>query len=452
MINLRNVPSFSNSSITVLTGGTVRFIGTHISGEGIWLSVEGYNLTTWDYTKIGWIHLSAFGGVEPCSSGTTQNLPIMDNLGNIIVSPTSIPPTPAITQVPPSQNPVCDDAITGTPVNLRASSSSLSSSLLYIEQYTPVAIYFKASGEAQFGDPYWFYVRVAYGVPATTYYGWIHAQLVDERACTNIPEATALPTNTPLPSATPTASSTPPPDLSEAFPLPLIGPSANNPARLSDCDMPAIYKIPSRDINPRGIAGGNHPVQTSARSIVMVVDRDGGGNPGVFVSVRIEIMDIPIEIRQRLATLNTLPGDDRFQNIPLTANRGALHIGYSHLAPDSIPTALQPLDVVTPTLSSYLLSQTSLGLSGESGNAFGAHLDVAVFYVPESSGLPLYAITFESYENPFYINHRYYYDAFWTIYSQARNRQDLYGQPVVINPLVLWPSLQEGTTCSFGGR
>ncbi len=478
-VNLRSSPIFPqdtepNNILQFLSGGSARLMGRFIESSDVWLRVDGYADGSQLNTSVqGWIHLSAFGGIEPCASGSINDLPELDSQGNVTSIPTptlqptdlSTPistatatPTPIIVTPPP--NPACTEAVTGQPVKLRSAPTTLSIAILNVDTYTPITIYWNSQGETINDSPVWLYTLINYGAPAQQYLGWIHSTLVDFRTCPSIPEATLTPTvtytpsntptasNTPLPTATSTPTNTPPPDYSSQFLLPMIG-TASNPPRLSNCLIPGYYDIPSRDINPRGITGGSFAVQTPARATIQIVDRIGRiPAPGIFLSIRVDLQDVPQVIRQRMATLNTT-----FGNIPLTAE-GSLQIAYSHLTINSIPTDIEPVDIRSQIL---VLEQdvkpagTIIGFSGDTGNTNGAHLDIAVYYIPDYPDVGN-AFEFERWADPTFIDYRHNAEAFWSIYQvapQGRPTVDI-GTPIVVDPLVLWPILQEGTSCAFG--
>jgi hypothetical protein len=449
-VNLRTQPNFNESAPRQLTDGTVRFVGRYVLGDDIWLRVNGYyaaGSSTLDTTAVGWIHLSAFGGVEPFGSGSILSLPLLDQSGAPVPTPTPNPNmTPTASATPPvSASPVCEDALSNQPVRLRSGPTTSDSEILYVESYTPVDIYWSTDNGSEYNSSrVWYYISLNYGVPAERYFGWMHSTVIDARTCPPII------TITPSPTLTPTPSNTPPPDLSSVFPLPMIAPDSAHPVRLSDC-LNLTYGIPSVDINPVGLSG-NFAVQTPARSAVVIVDRDGGGNPGVFVSIRVDMQDVPQIIRDRLATMNEVPGIEGFGNI--TESTGSLHIAYSHLEEGSIPSNIEPSVTSNGIPSeSYISTNTYLGESGDTGAAYGSHLDVAVYHV-QDIGAFANALMFESFENPFFRNplHRYNSDAFWTIWDATTRGPSLYfGELTLVNPLVLWPSLQEGTLCGFYG-
>lgn len=53
----------------------------------------------------------------------------------------------------------------------------------------------------------------------------------------------------------------------------------------------------------------------------------------------------------------------------------------------------------------------------------------------------------------YFTNLEFDVDGYIVMYEIAANREaPPFGEPVVINPLVLWPSLQERTNCPFDGR
>jgi hypothetical protein len=109
--------------------------------------------------------------------------------------------------------------------------------------------------------------------------------------------------------------------------------------------------------------------------------------------------------------------------------------------------------------SEILPEGTILGYSGDTGNTFdGAHLDISVFFVPDRLAIAD-AIYMESFGNPYWIGHRENNEAFFNVYDYALNRaldapetrQDEFGHPIIVNPLVLWPSMQQDSGCSFNG-
>jgi hypothetical protein len=349
-VNLRTQPNFNESAPRQLTDGTVRFVGRYVSGDDIWLRVSGYYVAgsgTLDTTAVGWIHLSAFGGVEPCGSGSILSLPLLDQTGNPVPTPTPNPNmTPTASATPPvSASPICLDALTNVPVRLRSAPTFDNNEVLYVESYTPVDIYWLTnSGGIYNGSTTWYYISLDYGVPSQRYFGWMHSTVIDARTCPPII------TITPSPTLTPTPSNTPPPDLSSVFPLPMIAPDAAHPVRqvpLTGC-LNFGYGIPSIDVNPIGLTEPGFPVQLPARATILAVDNNGVTPPGIFdpgltVYFRIDIRDIPPEIRLRLATLNAIDGYPEFQNISAATQQGSIHIQYAHLRLGTIPST-----VVTP--------------------------------------------------------------------------------------------------------
>jgi hypothetical protein len=191
-------------------------------------------------------------------------------------------------------------------------------------------------------------------------------------------------------------------------------------------------------------------VVTPSNATVLVLDRDGGGNLGLFVAIRVDMVDIPPVIRQRLATINAISNSIwTLENI--TQDTGALLIGYGHLSWISpaldvanLRDGIQPHELLPPG--------TLLGYSGDTGTAFGPHLDISVYYVSETGNSRFAnAIMFESYD-PVYTGLRYNWNAFYTIFDATqRYPADYFGAPIIVNPLVLWPSLQRDTTCTFEG-
>jgi len=289
---------------------------------------------------------------------------------------------------------------------MRVAPSTTADLVLRIEAYVPVAIYWSSVGEIYNGSTTWYYSRVSYGVPSQTYYGWIHSTLIDATQCQAIPDATLTPTttptasntstpsNTPTPSNTLTATNTPPPDLSSVFPLPMLSQDAlgspltgNPPIRLSVdeslfCGFGGLT-ILSRDINPRNVGGdvyptSYHPVVLPAPAMIMVVDQDiepeteYNKHLGNFVAIRILMEDIPLEIQDRLQTINIGP-DQSFKNINV-AQGGSILIGFAHR--DSIAAEVVP--------GAALPTGTIIGISGKTGGDYIPHLDVSAFYVPDN--------------------------------------------------------------------
>lgn len=454
-LNIRPISTFNSTAVNV-HGGILKITGVYSTSAGRWLRVDPYiNAGNPGDGIQGWVWEDVF--LNPCADGSSVNaLPIMDDLGNIVALPTPVPTTtpPAPPSTPQYPNPSCQGVHTANPSRLRTEPYTDSVELQFIEGYQAVNIHSRFDfGSNILGSTVWYQVGFVRGTGEQVY-GWMHQSVLDQnelnQLCQFVP-SDSLATRTPSPTLTPTPSSTPPPDLSGIFPLPMIG-LGGEPARLTNlgCQLEYSYSIPSRDVNPRGRNDAGHLLLTSATSTIMVVDRDAGGNPGVFVSFRIAIADLPLAIRQRLATLNAIPDNTQFSNIPVDAT-GSLHIAYSHLSTGSIPVTLEPAKLNDGIQTTEVIpSTTTVGLSGDTGHTFGPHLDVAVFYIPDSGRYPLDAIHFESYGDQTYFNDfRHKWDAFWTMYDEAIRKPDLYGTPIVVNPLVLWPSLQEGTGCSF---
>src|SRR5690606_1005651 len=128
--------------------------------------------------------------------------------------------------------------------------------------------------------------------------------------------------------------------------------------------------------------------------------------------------------------------DQSFKNINV-AQGGSILIGFAHL--DSIAAEVVP--------GAALPTGTIIGISGKTGGDYIPHLDVSAFYVPDNprairmDSLPPIPDYLAPDGRPF----EYSYNAYFTMYDLTRDRpEDAFGEPSVINPLVLWPSLQEG--------
>jgi hypothetical protein len=461
-LNIRPNPSWEANPPNVM-GGRLRITGTYTSGEGRWLRVNPYQNPGQPFDGIqGWVWEDVFR--DPCDHTIPDNkdlpeLPIMDESGNIVSTPPTIPsPTPTLPPPTPEYQAACS-VHTNNPTNLRYAWYESSPIVKVLELYAPVSVHSWTDGGSVFnGSTVWYHVTFT-SVTGESFIGWIHSAFLDANdlaqvECNDI-QFVFRPSPTPPPTLTPTPSSTPPPDLSNIFPLPMIGPDPSHPPRLSDC-LALEYTIPSVDIEPQGLSGGSYPLQTPARSTIMVVDRLDRGPTGVIVSIRVDMADVPQPIKDRLETMNVIPGDSRFENID-TSQGGSLHIGYSHIAEGTIPSDIEPVNITDGITEEEIRPiETWIGNSGDTGGVDHPHLDVAVFYVPDYPNRAN-SLVFESYGNgaepgDYFYDFRHYWEAFSTMYDQAFDSpHNTFGKPIVVNPLVLWPSLQQDTTCSFEG-
>ncbi|MBI5670929.1 MAG: hypothetical protein HZC41_23295 [Chloroflexi bacterium] len=217
----------------------------------------------------------------------------MDEEGNVIAAPL---PTPLPTLAPPIPTPdfptpACTGIHTFIPTYLRYAWYEAAPEIFFIDSFGAVDIYSQTDSGSEFnGSTVWYHVRFT-KASGEQIFGWVAKMKLDQNElnlhCQNVP-IVILPTLTPVPSLTPSPTPTPPPDLSLIFPLPMVGLNGE-PARLTDLGggLEYSYKIPSRDMNPRFRNDAGHPLYSSLQSTIMVTDRDGGANPGVFVSIRI---------------------------------------------------------------------------------------------------------------------------------------------------------------------
>jgi hypothetical protein len=247
-------------------------------------------------------------------------------------------------------------------------------------------------------------------------------------------------TATPIPNPSPTM--TPPPDFSYEFPLPMSTANALGsplpPIRLSRCGLHNMQDtVMGLDMNPMGTTISGVPLIVPADATVVVVDRLGndGSNGGLgnFVAIRIDISKIPPSIRQRLYQYNISPlNDPTFGSIQLDTT-GGIYIGYGHLS--NIETGIE--------IGSKITKGTIIGYSGATGNAFGAHLHVTSFFAFES--FPWDVHTYGEPSRAEQDDYNWYF----TIYDAAKRHSTIYGNAILINPLVLWPSAQQATNCPF---
>lgn len=314
-----------------------------------------------------------------------------------------------------------------------------------------------------------------------SYSGWLSAQITSGNLCdasqtaanisdqklpvlnvfVNPPAPIGTATAIPVPSPTPTS----PPDHSDVFSMPMVN---ANPIQLSRCGLhrdanPSIGimrgdLVLGLDMNPKDIAGQSHNLIVPNFSVVgpdpnvaeiVAIDTmiENGQEIGNFVGVRIETQYLPIEILNRLAgttvsstQYNNSPADGRYQSIS-NVTTGAIYIGYGHL--DTVSTTLQVGQRVPPN--------TFIGISGETGlddDGFASidpgakHLHIATFYAPESPLPPI----------PDRIA-RDDYQWFFNAYDLGANGNPdhlaNYGMNFLVNPLVLWPSTQDRTSCPY---
>jgi murein DD-endopeptidase MepM/ murein hydrolase activator NlpD len=206
------------------------------------------------------------------------------------------------------------------------------------------------------------------------------------------------------------------------------------PARLSRC---GLHNVPDLvlglDTNPRDRANESIPLVSPANATVITVDTNievSNGGLGNFVALEISMNDIPQDIKNRLQNNNQPPfPDTTFGSI---VGSGYIYIGYGHLQ------SVEPGIVLDQVIS----QNTIIGYSGATGNAFGKHLHVTAFYSPRIIEWDLYSWG----PNAVFTDN---YNWYFTAYDAGQRHPITYGDSVVINPLVLWPSLQQGTGCPF---
>lgn len=248
------------------------------------------------------------------------------------------------------------------------------------------------------------------------------------------PTATLTPTFTATPTLVPTLSWQ---QLEMLFPLPMA-PTVNASARLSNGDFADRLNsgICSRDINPYLIQSANQPLIAPADAEVIIIDETTSTDPdfnnpnnanlGKFVAIRIFQNDLPEIIKSRI--------EQQYPDVDTST--GYLYIGYAHL------------NSVSVTIREQISQGGEIGLSGGTGDAGtgNEHLDISAFYIQEDirlnprpynasyPGSPYSAAQMENWYNSFYL-----------LYLNPR----LLGSSQMIDPLVLWPNLLEGTIYDY---
>jgi hypothetical protein len=204
----------------------------------------------------------------------------------------------------------------------------------------------------------------------------------------------------------------------------------------------------SRDINGTVPNSGslNFDLIAPADAEVMIIDTTLEANPGqfwgnnpdnkglgLFVAIRIPWSAIP-------GPTQFIIGSTYFAN-STTPTDGYLYLGYAHLA--SVSPSI--------TIRQSITRGTILGQSGDSGAAVGNHLDLTIFYIPQSgprSSNPLPERT--SLGPPgdpdgFNADSQYgFYNAFYKLFRNI----DSFGKSVEIDPVILWPILDDNPLCN----
>jgi hypothetical protein len=451
-----------------------------------WLYVTGYYAGN-QYMSLpspGWVANSIYidGGKDACSPTNlspyvkyVSDLPIINDLGTLVPTATpTITPTSISTPVggpicsvhPANPTPVRENAYTASAIvgNITLPPSGIWP-LIDVKAVTNQGEqYYNSRDNRQSTTWYQIYFTDEGG---NFVFGWVQEHYLDSAdvatLCVNPPIPTVVATVPPTP--TPTPSPTLPPDLSNNFLLPMRGPDDAHPPRLSRCQI--HDEIASMDINPLNASGGNYPLQLPAPATIMIVDNDGDGTLGNFVSIRIDMADIPQVIRQRLETLNEVPNDDypnfrnRFGNID-TSQGGSIHIGYAHLssiesdiAPTNIEDGISPNEILPPG--------KIIGYTGDSGRSDGTHLHISAFYISDNPIIarPHYFYNWGAKKDsagvwvldPYFSNLEHDYDGLFVMHQMGFDprKETLFGRVVDINPLVLWPILEAQTSCPFVG-
>lgn len=463
-LNIRVYPTWNtNEGMQNVIRGRIRITGIYFNDGIYWLRVDPYIDPNGVATDIrGWVSEDIFQG--PCEDDTSIfTLPHMDVDGNIVSVPTPIPTITPLPPVPTPEYPVaCVVRTAYTPANVRLAWYSFAPIVFVFDGGVDVNVHAKTEGgDEVLGTTLWYNISFQRS-NGELIVGWMHRSLLDSPTldggdCADIPlvERELPPTPTPPP---PTPTSTPPPDLSGIFPLPMIGPDQQHQARLTArCVL--HDEIPGRDVQPLGLTGDGYELRIPAPATIMVVDNDDQYNAGLgnFVSIRIDMVDVPIEIRTRLATMNTIPGNPNFRNIT-SSEGGSLHIGYAHIMSGTIPADIIP-SVVSDGIDRNGIypdelwpTGTLIGLSGATGNTSGAHLHVTVYYIEDNPNIaePDYLEGWGA-PNPYYSNIEHDVDFDYIVQELTFSGRPFFGDMVYVNPLVLWPSLQASTGCSFEG-
>ena len=260
--------------------------------------------------------------------------------------------------------------------------------------------------------------------------------------------------------------------LATVFPLPL---TTTPQSRLSDPDFvdrayagpgtptpnpTSVQPLCSRDVNRPG-GGANFPAISSAPAEVMIVDLASGQgdnqNLGNFVVIRIRIASLHPNVKQSLVA--QLSQNSANANIVylINANVGWLWIGYAHLNSVSISGW-------TPSIYPTVPANGQLGLSGATGlelltPAANPHLDISAYYISGAVGgivrnsLPTPIATSFAQIDPrtreFGLDPIAAGVDLYQIYFEFFN-QTAYGLVELIDPLWLWPLLQDGATFANG--
>ncbi len=226
------------------------------------------------------------------------------------------------------------------------------------------------------------------------------------------PEIVACPT--PPPSLTPAPTFTPAPQFTPTQ-VPIRLPVDNG--LLSNCDFVARTGsgIPSRDLNPPGVATPSF-IYAPAPAEVMIVETTGDTvGLGNFVAVRVHTSNLPV-------------GRNKWGS-------GWLYIGYAHLSEVYVQAnELGPFQTVQPGIP--------IGKTGSSGTD-NTHLDLTTFFVPDSSVLGFDPIPYDTgVTDPGTGSRAYqYFNSFYTLGLTTRY------QPTIVDPLEIWPELAAGTVC-----
>lgn len=190
---------------------------------------------------------------------------------------------------------------------------------------------------------------------------------------------------------------------------------------LSNCDFVSRTGsgLPSRDINPVGVPTPV-PVYAPAWAEVMIVDMTGdNAGLGNFVAIRVHTSNVP-------AGLNKW-------------GTGYIYLGYAHLSQVYVQsTAQAPFPQVSPA--------QPIGMTGAGGPQNQVHLDLTAFFVPESNTLlpePRTIGIDEPLPNGAIAQEHEMFQAFYSL-----GLSPIF-QPIIVDPLELWPELAFGTTCAI---